>query len=385
MTKSKVSRLSALASLVLMLAGCAGTQQHMSKAALEAHLAQEQAANQMMLLNLVRANLGYPLHFSKVDSMSISAGDATPTVGLSLGFLAADGNPGRGLTLGATGTRPTLEVVPQDSKEFVQGLSTPLGVDWMAYFVNQGWDVSLVVSLLIERVELSVAPADDSKDARPTYKPNAEALYALRDCAAIELEPEPGKGYGPVVSGADLLGKISLVEARKAGLSIETIDPPGKTTVDGRFQLHEPPSVVVVKFRCGDKPVQAVRANSPSSARLARSAESNLPPPAVKAGESRIVMRSAARMIRHLGSSATVHGVSSDRSAADLIRWYVGEPAAEADVAVSAVYAGKTYWIARSDTQTIKVLALMNHVLLLKGSTSEAPSAETVRVRVIPR
>lgn len=372
MITSTASRMGALAGLVLMLAGCAGSQQHIARAAIEAHLAQEQTANQMLLLNLVRANLGYPLHFSRIDSMNLVAGDATPTLGLSLGFLAADSNPGRALTIGATGTRPTLEVTPQDSKEFVQGLTTALGVDWMAYFVNQGWDMSLVVNLLIERVEKLVEP----QTVPPTYEPDREAISTLEGCKGIELVPVPGEPYGPVVLATDLPGKVSIIEARKAGLSI--------STVDGGFQLLEPSSVVTVKFLCNDTP-QPVRANNPASAWGARSAESSPPPPALQSAEQRrIVMRSAARMIRYLGSTATVRGLAKDAPLGK-IQWRVGEPAAVADAAVSVVYAGKAYWIAHADTNTMKTLALMNHVLLLKGSTSEVPPTQTVRVRVTPR
>jgi hypothetical protein len=128
-------RIAARFSLLLVtgvLAGCVAVDQY-SERAVEYNLEAEQALDQGLLLNVIRASKRRPMQFSSVQSISGTA-TASGSAGLTVPF----GAGGASYKMGALGAGlsggPTFNVPILDTQEFYQGVMTPISGQLFDYF-----------------------------------------------------------------------------------------------------------------------------------------------------------------------------------------------------------------------------------------------------------
>src|SRR5215813_615450 len=108
----------------------------------------EQAQEQVLLLNIVRASLRRPMQFTSLQSITGSA-NAT-----------ASGNASMGGS--ATFTVPVL-----DTQEFYQGLLAPVPLQVIDYYLQQGFPPQLLAALFVLKVEIT--RLDDGSCRRFTF------------------------------------------------------------------------------------------------------------------------------------------------------------------------------------------------------------------------
>jgi hypothetical protein len=387
----RAHRLAAALLSTSLFAGCA-THERMADTAVNAHMAQGRATDQMLLLNIVRASLLHPLHFSRIDTMSMTVGSEMPSIDLGLGFGPGADNRARGIKLAGGGAPTTMDVAPLDSKEFMQGLATPLSADWMAYFFEQGWPKRAVLKLFIERI-----------DGLPSGVSAEQQISIWSACSGLEVTVEPGAAFGPPIATNELGAKVSLVDALNSGATLQGIPATNPSMPAKTYQLRMPGTesrVLFVECPEGAKSTSAggkstttgvplkpnqllgglVRSNDSSQKNFAN----NFPrvegkPDAETEAEPRIVLRSAERMIRYLGREA---GANPNA----LLR--VQTSGAPVKPAVQVKYAGGDYWIETEDAgvdgvSSIGTLALMQQVLQLKATGgSVAQPTQSLRIRV---
>ena len=75
----------ALVVCTAVLAGCASTGQ-LANTAVKANVAQEQAHNELLVLNILRAYERKPMHFTQISAVRLSPGIGNPTFSLSIPF-----------------------------------------------------------------------------------------------------------------------------------------------------------------------------------------------------------------------------------------------------------------------------------------------------------
>jgi hypothetical protein len=120
------------------------------------------ASNQIILLNILYARDGAPLHFSELSQIR---GQLTASTSASTTFpfgVIGHANPSpRDLaTIGATvSTSPSFDIVSLDTKDFTAGVMSPVTPDAIRFFLNEGIDYRMVLMLLVS----GIRPAGSSE------------------------------------------------------------------------------------------------------------------------------------------------------------------------------------------------------------------------------
>jgi hypothetical protein len=114
----------------------------------------EDTTNKLLLLNVLRARDKAPLHFADIpvirESMQMSA---------SLGGTRLFGPPSTTLRnaatiAGAIQKSPSFEFNHLDSKDFITGISSPIDVKFVKYWLDRGLDRRIVLLLFFSAVEI---------------------------------------------------------------------------------------------------------------------------------------------------------------------------------------------------------------------------------------
>jgi hypothetical protein len=125
----------------------------------------EQAQQQALLLNIVRASLNRPMQFTTLSSIT---GTASETGGstLSFPFGEATHRPKGAVSpdvFGLSGSisgGPTFTVPVLDTQEFYQGELKPLSGQEYRFFLDEGITPSVLFYLFVDTIELKVAGAE---------------------------------------------------------------------------------------------------------------------------------------------------------------------------------------------------------------------------------
>ncbi len=225
-----------------------------SSRAVEYNLQAEQATQQALLLNVVRASLRRPMQFTSVQAItgtasasgSINAGttyqNQIPVVSQVANtvigrILSGTGNATASLSGGPTFTVPVL-----DTQEFYQGILTPLSTQEIDYYTQQGFPRELLYDLFIQQVEL--VATDSPTCERFTFINSVQnelqfkqfqafADYLLASGLTTERISD-STPYGPVITAShqpmnarDSAAMVdAMTKASTAGLDVQT-DPKG--------------------------------------------------------------------------------------------------------------------------------------------------------------
>ncbi|HEX4495736.1 MAG TPA: hypothetical protein VIE43_08720 [Thermoanaerobaculia bacterium] len=157
------------------LSGCT-VHQRLATQAVNFNLAVEKAQNEMLLLNVIRAQDRMPMYLTGMSGLT---GNVQTTFGATAGGSYSRARGGavgmamdtltRGYMPSATASEsenPTYTLTVLDNQEFMRGFMSPLGKDLFAYYWNQGWPPSALLYLLVERIEI------ERKDAEPVVLEN---------------------------------------------------------------------------------------------------------------------------------------------------------------------------------------------------------------------
>jgi hypothetical protein len=120
------------------------------------------ASNQIILLNILYARDGAPLHFSELSQirgqMSVSASASTTFPFGVIGH--ANPAPRDVGTVGATvSSSPSFDIVSLDTKDFTAGVMAPITPQAIRFFLDEGIDYRLVMMLLVS----AIRPAGSSE------------------------------------------------------------------------------------------------------------------------------------------------------------------------------------------------------------------------------
>lgn len=207
-----------LAGVAALAAGCVYGPKQLEKGHLAYNHAVKSAADEELLLNIVRLRYLDTLDFVSTSSISSSlsigvtggARGGTDTLSGSHGWL--------GYGEISYSTRPTFTFTPQRGSEFAERLIKPIDLDIIAYLLSSDWDVKMLFHLLVRRLN-----GVDNELGLPDSRFNelTDRLSALQASNQLfigfvsesEAVSEPIEARN--VSGTD------LVEAAKAGFRFE--------------------------------------------------------------------------------------------------------------------------------------------------------------------
>lgn len=160
------------------------------------------SANELMLLNVLRAKERQPLHFTSVSKLVGNAAfTGTAAANVSIRADAPTVKTGSGGALvetstvdGTEVTIPSLQAVITagssfdvavfDTQEFYQGITTSIPQSTVAHYIHQGWPADLMTHLFIGSVDF-VAKKDFDQDG-VTFKAGETVLSLDNDPENIE-------------------------------------------------------------------------------------------------------------------------------------------------------------------------------------------------------
>lgn len=217
---------------VLALATSCALPRTMTQDAVAFNRTLEDANNQMLLLNVLRARDRYPLYLTAMTALRgnlKSSVDLSTELGLSKA--AGVGTVARSLTPTldtAYATNPSFDVAPLDSDEFTKGFMTPLKLETVEYYLSQGWPASLVFHLALRKFEVARAEPDGwhvmtftshASDAQENQAFEDALGYLVADCRLGVVATDRDTPVGPAVEATSL---ADLAGAAKAGLVVRT-------------------------------------------------------------------------------------------------------------------------------------------------------------------
>ena len=128
------------------------------------NLTVESAQNRMLLLNVIRASQRMPMYFTDVTGIVTGVGytvdsgsysyEQAQSAGLALDTHAL------GVPKLTYQNKPTLTIAVRDDHEFTRGTLTPVSPSTLSHYLDQGWNLQVLLYLLVERVELAKAIPD---------------------------------------------------------------------------------------------------------------------------------------------------------------------------------------------------------------------------------
>jgi hypothetical protein len=239
----RFSRIAAVAATAVLVAGCAYND-HFDNRVDRFDIASEQARDQMILTNIVRASKAEPLAFLQigkvtgVNSSSNQMGLPSLILGPSLPALLKSGLPaptygaahaGSQFVFGAnpgasgfaansltTSGSTTFDVNPSETKDFYRGLLLSVEPQTLAFFSQQGIAPELLFYLFTEKVveEKGGVVTQYVNDPLDPKFPAFQHYVELAMTYSLAAEPEPGaakakpakKGAAADKSGADTSG-----------------------------------------------------------------------------------------------------------------------------------------------------------------------------------
>jgi len=149
--KFKATRISGSICLAALLSACAFGPFIESNSA-EFNKRTANSANQQVLLNILRASDNRPLHFTQISQLR---GSYTGNVGADLSFsFVTKGEPNTETYAPSTSlsTNPSFDLAVLNSKEFYNGILTPISLELFEYFANSGVRGDLLFYMLVEEI-----------------------------------------------------------------------------------------------------------------------------------------------------------------------------------------------------------------------------------------
>jgi len=196
----------------------------------------EQAQQQALLLNIVRASLNRPMQFTTLSTVTGTAsysGSASVLSPFGHHRPTAVASPDQLTITNTISGGPTFTVPVLDTQEFYQGELKPLSGQEYRFFLDEGISPAVLFYLFVEHIELTVAgtaPAQRLEyhnyvgDDFDLDRFQAVADYLLSVGLSIE-EMRRGQSIGPDLTAAELHNLRDIADASNAGLHITAVRP----------------------------------------------------------------------------------------------------------------------------------------------------------------
>ena len=145
-------------SLAGMLSGCTiHTKEDVARSTTEFNLVAEKAGNEMLLLNIIRASKRRPMYFTSIGKLTRNITFQYGTGGVSIPFGRIGGGLDGSYSIAPSASfndSPILDVSVLDTKEFTNGIMTPVPMKTIEYYWSMGWHKEMLLHLFIRRIDI---------------------------------------------------------------------------------------------------------------------------------------------------------------------------------------------------------------------------------------
>ncbi|MDR3436269.1 hypothetical protein [Telmatospirillum sp.] len=372
------------------------------------------AAEELLLLNIVRAGHAEPMAFSQVSSV-LASGSISGTLGLPFALFGPGAAPAA-VTRNGFGVAGTNSVDTQnandftlsvlDTKEFWLGMLTPLSFDTLNFFISRGVPRDLLFSLYILREESTVGTTVKTVVNDPADPSFPEFLAQLRQTLRLGLTTDSvvrTTNIGPPLSSEAASDMKNLVELHKAGLALRPV-----STKDGsRYQIVDGKVTAVLCFEPGIATTKiediippqytcpVVTASDAAEKTENTSSLSGQTPFGFHSKESathaatshKFYLRSTYDIMRYLGSVAqadidnphyvdlvTREAIAMGKDPLASRLFVVEKNSDSTDDFISVMYRGDRYSIPMKATTTLRVMSLVRQLIALSTSINSLPA-----------
>ncbi len=218
-------------SLAGLLAACTMLpKEKIANSTIDYNLAVEKVQNEMLLLNVVRASKRRPMCFTGLNLLrgNMSYNFQTGSLTLPFGKIGAglDGSYSVAPSVGYS-TSPSFDLAVLDTKEFTRGIMTPLSMETVDYYVQQGWPKEILFHLFINRIEKTesdgkVEVFDNYPEDRQKFEEFQAGLREILKCKLVARQRS--EAIGPKIRSTDAANLQQLIEVHKAGLVLAPVD-----------------------------------------------------------------------------------------------------------------------------------------------------------------
>ena len=410
--KTRAARAFGLVALAAMVAGFAGcaTQRDFSDQSTKANLSVEDAHNQILLLNVVRAMRGRPLYFTGFSSLKGPLGSISPTLGFNIPF-------GPDFKQNIYQFIPSLkpdvaqyDIAVYDRQEFVRGIAKPVTPANLQFYLDQGWPLDLLLHLFIREVE--IFKGERKIESRINYPPNRQQyesfLRWIREIGSCELYLDVQYGMpinvGPQLPKTAAEDITKLIALKKEGFELA---PVLGSAADGKqepvaWQLRKVQEIPVFKMKQTKDCPQAGRSmfgvtelGATPVLGMARMEEDE--------ERTVIYMRSPEGMVQYLGEVARAQLDGAIEPGGGLrpltVTLLLGPPhypkptpeplfvlrdlsgGFDSAGAVKVEYDGRTYGVPpEPNGRSMHALALISSLIGLNRNSAEIPQSTTIRL-----
>jgi hypothetical protein len=212
-----LNRWATLLLLAAFLGGCAFRPQ-LHAVAIDHNRLVADSANELTLLNILRARDRQPMHFT---SMNVLRGNAQVNISGSVGaFFDEDGSQTIAPSLGVEAlSNPSFDIVVYDKQDFQNGIMRPVEPRLYQYFLSNGWPADYLARLLIEQIEFrtQTSAVDEGGVLVATLENDpgnaAKAEQFGRFLAQYDLEIRTSRAPPtPLAAASELLARSTLAE-----------------------------------------------------------------------------------------------------------------------------------------------------------------------------
>lgn len=228
--RRRLSAFLAGGALAFGLGGCTVVDEFSGRA-VQYNLEAEQAQDQDLLLNIVRASERRPLEFTGVQSVSGTASaSGSGTLTFPFGHRPRPSPNSLALTEGVSGG-PTFAVAVLDTQDFFEGILAPIPLQSVDFYLKEGYPPPLVFDLFVGTVILSQTAGNathrveirNAVDSDPSaLRFQLVASYLLNLGLATEPQAQ-STSYGPLLTGAEASEIGMLARAATAGLDVKQV------------------------------------------------------------------------------------------------------------------------------------------------------------------
>ncbi len=390
--------------LTAALAGCA-TSTQIAEQGVKSNLAVEDAANQITLLNVVRAMKRRPMYFTRFQSLKGPMGVGAPQFTLPIPFGPDYVTQIYNFSATQSFDKPNFDVQIMDTQKFLQGITKPVAPKTILYYLDQGWPQQMILHLFVREIETTDAKGNvvnsilNYPQNKVEFKRFQDAIAGLHGCDIVGSSVPDPVAYGPVLPIEKAQNLDHLVNTKNAELTLIAMNAKGEeVTKDNPGQVVGYQLMKISRIPTF-KTVQSHRQNAAKCTPPGENANTDAMIFAKGQDSSssksnvRFVIRSPEAMIYYLGELARAQiedGMPTPEvpigfpraggKTEELFKIVRGTQDSEQS-AVRVRYDGETYSIpATGAGRSMHAISLISQILNLQNEGGEVPGTATVRL-----
>jgi hypothetical protein len=201
-----------MAAAAAWLAGCS-LSDHVRRTSLDYNQVLEDVTNDMLVTNILLARDLAPLHFTDLSqihgSLQMQA-QLQPVLPFGQQYDSSS-RVRNSLQAGiSVNSAPSFDVVPLNTKDFSQGIASPVDFKFLYYFLDQGIEPYLLIRLLVDKLVVEEDFQDKMRECEIINHPNTTWRPDLKDKRTTEDVLACGETFRHVlgVKPADVTGWV---------------------------------------------------------------------------------------------------------------------------------------------------------------------------------